>query len=78
MIGDKPLLPTAVRDRMSGEIVCYGRTVVHQEWPQMQHGKGGDTINPWAVSIVLLQALGAALLFVPTSNGYFQVQAAKA
>jgi hypothetical protein len=45
------LLPTAVRDRMSGEIVCYGRTVVHQEWPQMQHGKGGDTINPWAVAL---------------------------
>lgn len=45
------LLPTTVRDRMSGEIVCYGRTVVHQEWPQMQHGKGGDTINPWAVAL---------------------------
>ena len=45
------LLPTAVRDRMSGEIVCYGRTVVHQEWPQMQHGKGGDTINPWGAAL---------------------------
>jgi hypothetical protein len=45
------LLPTAVRDRMSGEIVCYGRTVVHQEWPQMQDGKGGDTINPWAIAL---------------------------
>src|ERR1700710_1773568 len=41
------LLPATVRDSMSGEIVCYGRTVVHQEWPQMQDGKGGDTINPW-------------------------------
>src|ERR1700704_2375530 len=45
------LLPPAVRDRMSGEIVCYGRTVVHQEWPQMQAGKGGDTINPWAIAL---------------------------
>src|SRR5512133_60554 len=45
------LLPPAVRDRMSGEIVCYGRTVVHQEWPQMQAGKGGDTINPWSIAL---------------------------
>jgi hypothetical protein len=45
------LLPAAARDRMTGEIVCYGRSVVHQEWPQMQAGKGGDTINPWAIAL---------------------------
>jgi hypothetical protein len=49
------LLPPAARDRMTGEIVCYGRSVVHQEWPQMEDGKGGDTINPW--SIALFQSL---------------------
>jgi hypothetical protein len=47
------LLPPAVRDRMTGEIVCYGRSVVHQEWPQMEDGKGGDTINPWAIALFL-------------------------
>ncbi|HEX5922570.1 MAG TPA: hypothetical protein VFY45_01980 [Baekduia sp.] len=45
------LLPPAVRGRMTGEIVCYGRSVVHQEWPQMQDGKGGDTINPWSIAL---------------------------
>jgi hypothetical protein len=40
-----------MRDRMSGEIVCYGRSVVHQEWPQMEDGKGGDTINPWSIAL---------------------------
>jgi hypothetical protein len=45
------LLPPAVRDRMAGEVVCYGRSVVHQEWPQMEDGKGGDTINPWSVAL---------------------------
>jgi hypothetical protein len=45
------LLPPAVRDRMTGEVVCYGRSVVHQEWPRMQDGKGGDTINPWSVAL---------------------------
>src|SRR5436190_14663063 len=45
------LLPAAVHARLTGEIVCYGRSVVHQEWPQMQDGKGGDTINPWSVAL---------------------------
>jgi hypothetical protein len=44
-------LPARVRARLSGELVCYGRSVVHQEWPQMEDGKGGDTINPWAVAL---------------------------
>jgi hypothetical protein len=44
-------LPSAVRARLSGELVCYGRSVVHQEWPQMEDGKGGDTIDPWAVAL---------------------------
>jgi hypothetical protein len=45
------LLPPAVSDRLTGEIVCYARSVVHQEWPQMEDGSGGDTINPWAVAL---------------------------
>jgi hypothetical protein len=43
------LLPPSVRDRLSGVLVCYGRSVVEQEWPQMEEGTRGDTINPWAV-----------------------------
>ena len=45
------LLPPAVRDRLTGQIVCYGRSVVHGEWPQMEQGTGGDTINPWTVAL---------------------------
>jgi hypothetical protein len=43
------LMPPAVRDRLSGGLVCYGRTVVEQEWPLMEKGRGGDTFNPWTV-----------------------------
>ena len=57
------LLPPAVHDRLTGELVCYGRSVVHQEWPQMEDGRGGDTINPWAVA--LFRSLRLAK---PTSN----------
>ena len=44
-------LPVNVRPRLSGELVCYGRSVVHQEWPAMQDGTVGDAINPWAVAL---------------------------
>jgi hypothetical protein len=45
------LLPPAVRHRLTGELVCYARSVVHREWPQMEEGEGGDTINPWGAAL---------------------------
>ncbi len=45
------LFPPAVRHRLTGELVCYARSVVHQEWPQMEAGRGGDTINPWGAAL---------------------------
>jgi hypothetical protein len=44
-------LPLDVRSRLSGELVCYGRSVVSQEWPDMEDGTIGDTINPWGVAL---------------------------
>ena len=44
-------MPAVMKDRLAGEIVCYGRSVVHEEWPQMEAGKGGDTINPWSIAL---------------------------
>jgi len=41
------LMPVAVRGRFSGELICYARSVVHQEWPQMESGSLGDGFNPW-------------------------------
>jgi hypothetical protein len=43
--------PAAVRPRLSGELVCYARTVVHQEWPGMESGALGDAVNPWGVAM---------------------------
>jgi Protein of unknown function (DUF4239) len=51
-------LPPAVHDRLTGGLICYGRSVVHQEWPRMEDGRGGDTINPWGV--VLFRSLRLA------------------
>ena len=44
-------LPVGVRGRLTGELICYGRSVVHQEWRSMEHGGSGDTINPWAAML---------------------------
>ncbi len=49
------LFPVAVRGRLSGELVCYARNVIHQEWPKMRAGTVGDAINPWTV--VMFQTL---------------------
>ena len=45
------LMPVAARARFSGELVCYARTVVHQEWPRMESGGLGDGYNPWGVAM---------------------------
>jgi len=42
--------PLAARAPLSGELVCYARTVIHQEWPQMEAGTIGDKANPWGVA----------------------------
>lgn len=44
-------LPTNVRGRLAGELACYGRSVVHKEWPKMEDGNIGDTLNPWSVAL---------------------------
>src|SRR6476646_7615054 len=42
--------PVAARGRLSGELVCYARTVIHREWPAMQARTLADAVNPWAVA----------------------------
>jgi hypothetical protein len=45
------LLPVAARRPMSEGLVCYARTIVHQEWPQMRSGAGANLVNPWGVAM---------------------------
>jgi hypothetical protein len=45
------LMPAAVRGRFSGELLCYGRSVIHQEWPRMQSGTLGNGHNPWGIAM---------------------------
>ncbi|HET6654559.1 MAG TPA: hypothetical protein VFH10_18115 [Nocardioides sp.] len=44
-------MPAAVSERLTGELVCYGRSVVNAEWRAMETGTLGDTVNPWGVAM---------------------------
>lgn len=37
--------------RLSGQLVCYARSVVSSEWEQMADGDLGDAVNPWGVEL---------------------------
>jgi hypothetical protein len=43
--------PVAARGALSNDLVCYARTVVYGEWPQMQAGAAAALINPWSVEM---------------------------
>lgn len=44
-------LPAAVGGELTGELVCYGRYVVEEEWERMEAGTLGDDLNPWGVEL---------------------------
>jgi hypothetical protein len=44
-------LPPRVARRLGGELICYGRYVVHRVWPRMESGGQADTLNPWGVAL---------------------------
>jgi hypothetical protein len=44
-------LGTPVSAELTGELVCYGRSVVYSEWPRQESGDQGNAINPWGVEL---------------------------
>jgi len=45
------LLPPAGGRRLAAELICYGRSVIDQEWPRMQDGTQSDAMNPWGIAL---------------------------
>jgi len=43
--------PRPAGGQLTGELVCYGRSVVNDEWDRMRAGTLGDAINPWSVKL---------------------------
>jgi hypothetical protein len=44
-------LPRPASAKLTGELICYGRSVVNGEWERMRAGTQGDAINPWGVRL---------------------------
>src|SRR6185312_11915043 len=43
--------PRPASAQLTGELVCYARSIVGLEWDRMRAGTQGDAINPWGVAL---------------------------
>jgi hypothetical protein len=41
------VLPEPTNDRLRGGLICYGRAVVHDEWPAMRDGHSSELVESW-------------------------------
>jgi hypothetical protein len=39
--------PPEQADPVEGVLVCYGRAVIHDEWPEMRHGERSPVVQTW-------------------------------
>lgn len=44
-------LPPAAAAELTGELVCYARSVAGPQWDRMEAGTIGDELNPWGVEL---------------------------
>lgn len=44
------LFPTAQRNRLRSDLVCYARAVVNEEWPAMRNGHSSPLVDYWVAS----------------------------
>jgi hypothetical protein len=43
--------PARDRDRLAGELICYARSVVAQEWAMLRESGSAEAVNPWGVKL---------------------------
>jgi hypothetical protein len=41
------VFPQPTGGELRGDLVCYGRAVVHDEWPAMEHGRSSGLVESW-------------------------------
>jgi Protein of unknown function (DUF4239) len=41
------LYPPSQRDELRADLACYGRAVVHEEWPAMRAGRASPFVDDW-------------------------------
>jgi FtsH-binding integral membrane protein len=48
MVQTAQLMPAGSSQLLTGELICYGRSVVGSEWDAVAQGRLQDSINPWS------------------------------
>ena len=43
--------PSATKAALTGDLVCYARSVAGAEWDALDAGKLGDSVNPWGAEM---------------------------
>jgi hypothetical protein len=43
--------PEPTSSKLTGDLACYARSVIHGEWSQMENGTLGDQVNPWGIDL---------------------------
>jgi hypothetical protein len=43
--------PPVAGRKLTGELLCYGRSVISLEWPRSEAGESAAEINPWAAEM---------------------------
>src|SRR5262245_29569780 len=43
--------PPAQRDPIEGVVLCYGRAVIHEEWPAMKEGTRSSVVQGWVTRL---------------------------
>lgn len=51
MVQTAQLMPAGSSGQLTGELVCYGRSVVGTEWDAVASGRLQDSINPWGATM---------------------------
>jgi hypothetical protein len=41
--------PPAARDALEADLICYGRAVIHDEWPGLKDGRRSPLVQMWVV-----------------------------
>ena len=45
------ILPAEDRDRIRGQLICYGRSVIEDGWEQMREGRRSQHVDAWVLEI---------------------------
>lgn len=51
MVQTAQLMPAGSSEELTGQLICYGRSVVGTEWDAVASGQGQDSINPWGTKM---------------------------